>query len=95
MARWAIISGPREYKPGGGAAGRDLGWAYVIESGNERVTVRVERQATLGESDEGAPKVVSQALATSGRSAVERILDRGTPPRRLLIGIDGVTERAD
>jgi hypothetical protein len=91
---WEIISGPREYKPRGGAAGRDLGWAYVIEQGNERLTVRVERAALLAES-EGSTEVVRRAIATSGRSAVEAILDRKDPPRRLLIGTDGLTERAD
>src|SRR4051812_18121785 len=99
MSSWEIISGPREYTLGGGSvqrrpAGRDLAWAYVIERGNERLTVRVERDATLAES-----KVVSEAarsaVATSGRSAVEAVLALDQPPRRLIVTAEGVAEHAD
>jgi hypothetical protein len=95
VPRWEIISGPREYKPGGVGGSSDLGWAYVIEHGNHRVTVRVDRAAALSEPSKATTEVVRRAIDTNGRSAVEAILDRRTPPRRLLIGTGGVTERAD
>ena len=74
MPSWEIISGPREYPLGGGSVqrrpvGRDLAWAYVIERGNERLTVRVERDAALAES-EVVSEAARSAVATSGRSAV-------------------------
>ena len=97
MARWEIISGPREYSPAGGSVrgsvGRDLGWAYVIERGNERLTVRVERASALAES-EALSEVARSAVATRGRSAVEAILKRDRPPRRLIVTTDGVAEHA-
>jgi len=98
MAGWEIVSGPREYNPGSGrvggrAFGRDVGWAYVIERGNERLTVRVERDSTLAES-EGLSEVARSAAATSGCSAVEAILKRDRPPRRLIVTTDGVAEHA-
>jgi len=97
VAGWQIISGPREYKPGGGSVqgpvGRDLAWAYVIERGNERLTVRVERASALAES-EALSEVARSAVATRGRSAVEAILKRDRPPRRLIVTTDGVAEHA-
>src|SRR2546427_11000981 len=100
MAGWQIISGPREYNPAGGSVGRgsvgfgrDRGWAYVIERGNERLTVRVERDSTLAES-EALSEVARSAVATRGRSAVEAILARDRPPRRLIVTTDGVAEHA-
>jgi len=97
MAGWEIISGPREYSPAGGSVrgsvGRDLGWAYVIERGNERLTVRVESGSALAES-KALSEVSRSAVATRGRSAVEAILERDRPPRRLIVTADGVAERA-
>jgi len=94
MARWKIISGPREYNPGSGRiGGRDLGWAYLIERGNERLTIRVERDSTLAES-EGSSEIVRRAVASRGRSAVEAILAREYPPPRLIVTADTVTKSA-
>jgi hypothetical protein len=97
MARWDIITGPREYNPSGGSVGRgslgrDLGWGYVIERGNERLTVRVECDTKLAESDVQSG-VVRCAVASRGRSAVEAILSRERPPPRLIVTADGIAER--
>ena len=97
MARWEIITGPREYNPVGGSAGRgslsrDLGWAYVIERENERLTVRVECDTKLAESDVQSG-LVRTVVASRGRSAVEAILARDRPPPRLIVTADGIAER--
>ncbi len=87
--RWTIVSGPREYEP---IADADVGWAYELRREDiERRRVSVEVAGTLAAASKyGVPEEVKRALRTKGRSAVESMLDRDEPPRRLLLSTTGI-----
>ena len=94
MAHWEIVFGAREYEPD---SGRDatVGWAFEIERDGVRRTVEVEVARRLALADKRyAPEDVRRALTTRGSSAVMAVVDRETPPRMLLVDIDGIAELA-
>ena len=92
MAGWEMMFGAREYEPDGG---RDatVGWAFELERDGVRRTINVEVARALAVSDKSAaPGEVRRALTTRGSSAVMAVLDRDTPPRRLVVDRQGIVE---
>jgi hypothetical protein len=88
---WHIAGGPREvYNVS--SLEMDVGWVYTIESGSTSRTITVIVAAgRLGSSE--LPQESRRAIETHGRSAVEAVRDRETPPLYLLIGTGGIEER--
>ncbi len=93
MTEWEIVVGSREYEPG---EGRDatVGWAFELERDGARRTISVEVASALAMMSDKtlAPIEVRQALTTRGSSAVMAVLDRESPPRRLLVDTRGIEE---
>jgi hypothetical protein len=70
----------------------DVGWVYTIESGNTSRTITViVASGRLGSSE--LPQESRRAIETHGRSAVEAVRDRETPPLYLVVGTGGIEER--
>jgi hypothetical protein len=93
VAKWTIVDGPREYQPSGGEdAAR--GWAWELERGGERSTVRVELSGTAGvviSTGHTIAEEADHAVRTRGKSAVELWLDEDQLPERIVIHTEGVS----
>lgn len=86
---WRIVGGPREFNATEQAHDIDVGWAYDIERGSERRTIRTAvAGGRLGSSE--LPDEARRAVRSSGRSAVEAVLADDDPPAMLMIGTGGV-----
>jgi hypothetical protein len=80
MGRWKIVGGPREYGATPEASDIAVWWAWDLECGGRRRTVRVE--------------IVDAAASRFGFADAERalgdVLDWSEPPERLLLTLSGV-----
>lgn len=88
---WTIVGGPRDFE-NLGRLDIDAGWAYDLEREGDRRTVSVIVAAGRSGSVD-LPEECGEAIRTSGRSAIDRVLDLDTPPRYLIITTAGITER--
>ena len=94
MGRWRILDGPNQnlatWVDG------EL-WVARIENANDpaqRKIVSVVLSRTALQS-QGVPEEVAQALATSGRTAIEKYLDEADPPAGILVASDAVTPTSE
>lgn len=94
MVRWRIVDGPNQnvatWVDG------EL-WVARIENANDparRKIVNVVLSRTALQSQD-VPDDVAQALATSGRTAIEKYLDEDEPPAGILVAGDAITPTSD
>jgi hypothetical protein len=87
---WVIVSGPREYPAYGVDPDTVRGWAYDVERGEQRRTVKVELSALAVDESSVTDEGLHQAIRTQGRSAVEAFLDLDLVPARLVISTHGI-----
>jgi hypothetical protein len=92
---WLIVSGPEEYEASGVDPDTVLGWAYTIERGDERQTIRVELSAIAVDDSAVVDEGSRQAINTRGRSAVEASVALEPPPTRLVISTHGIAAPDD
>ena len=94
MARWRVIDGPNQ-NPSTWVDG-ELWVARIenVDDAAQRKLINVVLSRAALES-QGVPDEVAQALATSGRSAVEKYLDEPDPPAGVLVGSDAITPTSD
>jgi hypothetical protein len=94
MGRWRILDGPNQnlatWVDG------EL-WVARIETADDPpqrkiVSVVLSRTALQAQ---GVPDEVAQALATSGRTAIEKYLDETDPPTGILVSSDAITPSSD
>jgi hypothetical protein len=95
MAAWVVRQGPRELVDQIETFDMDFpAWAYELEREGRRhmVTVVVAggRMHSLQLADASR-----HAIATRGRTAVDRVLDRDEPPRFILVTSAGLQELVD
>jgi hypothetical protein len=94
MVRWRIVDGPNQnvatWVDG------EL-WVARIENANVPAQLKIVNvvlsRAALQSQD--APDDVAQALATSGRTAIETFLDEDEPPAGILVSADAITPTSD
>ena len=94
MAGWRIIDGPNQnlatWVDG------EL-WVARIENVDDsarRKLINVVLSRTALQS-QGVPEEVARALATRGRSAIEKYLDEADPPTSILVASEAITPTAD
>ena len=89
---WRIIEDPHEYTHTPEGADIDVGWAWQIQRGDERRTIRVEvAGGRLGMAD--LPMDSREAIQTEGRSAIMALLGESDPPTRVLVTSSGIFTR--
>lgn len=89
---WRIVGGPREYSQTVEGADIDIGWAWEIERGSERRTIRVEvAGGRLGMGE--LPRDSQDAIRTRGQSAIATRLTEYDPPTRVLVTSGGIFTR--
>ena len=90
---WRLVSGPEK----GPWEGKDVvGCVYDLEADDgraKRVLVAVSGPA-MASDDEALPPGTVNAKRTRGRSAVEDVLDRVEPPRKITFTTQGRDEEA-
>jgi hypothetical protein len=94
MVRWRIFEGP-DQNPSTWVDG-EL-WVARIENVNDparRKIVSVVLSRTARQS-QSVPDEVAQALATSGRTAIEKYLDEADPPTAILVAGDAITATSE
>jgi hypothetical protein len=89
---WRVAGGPREYTQTSDGADIDVGWAWELERGGDRRTIRVEvAGGRLGSAH--LPDESQEAIRTQGRSALEELLGEPDPPTRVLVTSSGIFTR--
>jgi hypothetical protein len=94
MVRWRISEGPNQ-NPATWVDG-EL-WVARIENVDDpaqRKVVSVVLSRTARQS-QSVPDEVAQALATNGRTAIEKYLDEADPPTAILVASDAVTATSE